>query len=80
MAAAIPAKVRGRARRDEAAFYLSELAKGILAGELAIRAGNDETAVAISEFVSLDVEVKQRRRGHRVSVTLRWPRHPRPVR
>ena len=39
MAASIPLKVRGRARRDAAAFYLSELARGILSGELAVLAG-----------------------------------------
>ena len=34
--AAIPAKFHGRARRDAAAFYLTQLAKGVLAGELSI--------------------------------------------
>ncbi len=76
MAASIPSKLRGRARRDAAAFYLSELAKGILSGELAIVSGQHQTAVAIAEFVDLDIEVKQRKRGHRLSVTLKWPRRP----
>ena len=75
MAASIPLKVRGRARRDAAAFYLSELAKGILSGELAVLAGQHQIAVEVTEFLNLDIEVKQRKRGHRVSVTLRWPRH-----
>jgi len=74
LTATIPQKFRGRARRDAAAFYLSELAKGILSGELAIMAGQDQTIVATSEFLLLEIEVKQRKRGHRVEVTLRWPR------
>ncbi len=76
MAATIPVRFRGRARRDAAAFYLSQLAKGILSGELALTAGQRQVLVATSEFVMLDIEVKQRRRANRVEITLRWPRRP----
>ena len=76
MAATIPEKFRGRARRDAAAFYLSELAKGLLSGELAVLSGQQQTVLATSEFMLLDIEVKQRKRGHRVQITVRWPRRP----
>jgi len=76
VAATIPAKFRGRARRDAAAFYLSQLAKGILSGELGIVSDQQQTVVATSEFVILEFEVKQRKRGYRVEMTLRWPRRP----
>ena len=76
MAATIPGKFRGRARRDAAAFYLSQLAKGILSGELGIVSDQQQTVVATSEFVILEFEVKQRKRGYRVEMTLRWPRRP----
>ncbi len=76
MAATIPGRFRGRARRDAAAFYLSQLAKGILSGELGIVSGQQQTVVATSEFVILEFEVKQRKRGYRVEMTLRWPRRP----
>jgi amphi-Trp domain-containing protein len=76
VAAAIPESFRGRARRDAAAFYLSELAKGILSGELGIMSGQRQTVVATSEFLVLDIRVKQRKRGHRVEITLRWPQRP----
>lgn len=76
MAATIPARFRGRARRDAAAFYLSQLAKGVLSGELGVVAGQHEFVVATTEFLILDIEVKQRKRGNRVEVTLRWPRRP----
>lgn len=76
MAATIPEKFSGRARRDAAAFYLSQLAKGLLAGEIGIVAGQHEKMLATSEFMLLDIEVKQRKRGYRVQVTVRWPRRP----
>jgi len=74
--AAIPAKFHARARRDAAAFYLSQLAKGVLAGELAIAVGDQHIRLATSEFVILKIEAKQRKRANHVSVKLRWPRRP----
>jgi amphi-Trp domain-containing protein len=74
--AAIPAKFHGRARRDAAAFYLSQLAKGVLSGEIAIAVGDQQLQLATSEFVVLKIEAKQRKRANHVSVKLRWPRRP----
>jgi len=74
--AAIPAKFHGRARRDAAAFYLTQLAKGVLAGELAIAVGEQHIQLATSEFLILKIEAKQRKRANHVSVKLRWPRRP----
>jgi amphi-Trp domain-containing protein len=74
--ATIPAKFRGRARRDAAAFYLTQLAKGVLSGELGVVVGEHEAALATSEFVMLAIEVKQKKRANHVSVKLRWPRRP----
>ena len=76
MIATIPAKFRGRARRDAAAFYLTQLAKGILSGELALLSGQQHILVATSEFVILEFEVKRRKRANRVEITLRWPTRP----
>lgn len=76
MTATIPLKFRGQARRDAAAFYLSELAKGILSGELAIQSGELSTVLATSEFLILEIEIKQKRRVNRVEITLRWPKRP----
>jgi amphi-Trp domain-containing protein len=72
----IPAKYRGRARRDAAAFYLSQLAKGVLSGEVAVGTGERATRLATAEFVVLDIEVKQKKRANHVTVKLRWPRRP----
>jgi amphi-Trp domain-containing protein len=76
VSAAIPAKFHGRARRDAASFYLTQLAKGVLAGELAIAVGDQQIQLATSEFVILKIEAKQRKRANHVSVKLRWPRRP----
>jgi len=74
--AAIPARFRGRARRDAAAFYLSQLAKGVLAGEVTVLIGDRKVDLAASEFVVLDIEVKLKKRANHVAVRLRWPRRP----
>ena len=74
--AVIPAKFHARARRDAAAFYLTQLAKGVLAGELAIAVGEQQIPLATSEFVILKIEAKQRKRANHISVKLRWPRRP----
>jgi amphi-Trp domain-containing protein len=74
--ATIPVKFLGRARRDAAAFYLTELAKGVLAGELEIGTGAQRVSLATAEFVVLEIQVKQRKRSNHVAVTLRWPKRP----
>jgi amphi-Trp domain-containing protein len=72
----IPAKYRGQARRDAAAFYLSQLARGVLAGELKVTQGERETSLATSEFLVLEIEIKQKKRSNHVAVKLRWPKRP----
>jgi amphi-Trp domain-containing protein len=74
--ATIPARFRGRARRDAAAFYLSQLAKGVLAGEVVVGAGDREIALATAEYLLLEIEVKQKKRANHVAIKLRWPRRP----
>jgi amphi-Trp domain-containing protein len=74
--ATIPAKFRSRARRDAAAFYLTELARGFLAGELSIGQGDRRTTLATSEYLVLEIEVKQKKRANHVAVKLRWPKRP----
>jgi amphi-Trp domain-containing protein len=76
VATTIPARVRGRARRDAAAFYLSQLARGILTGELAVLSGDHATALATTEFLVLEIDVKQKKRANHVAIKMRWPRRP----
>jgi amphi-Trp domain-containing protein len=72
----IPAKFRGRARRDAAAFYLTQLARGVLSGELAVGAGERSLRLATAEFLVLEIEVKPKKRANHVAVKLRWPKRP----
>jgi amphi-Trp domain-containing protein len=74
----IPSRFRGRARRDAAAFYLSQLARGILAGELGILAGHDTVSVRPADFLMLKIAVGHTGRATHVSVRIRWsaPREP----
>jgi hypothetical protein len=72
----IPARFRGRARRDAAAFYLSQLARGILTGELGILTEHETVPVAPTDFLVLEIAVTRKRRVDRVSVQVRWPRAP----
>jgi amphi-Trp domain-containing protein len=74
--ATIPARFQGRARRDAAAFYLAELARGVLSGELTALSGERRASLATAEFVLLDIEVKQKKRANHVAIKLRWPRRP----
>jgi amphi-Trp domain-containing protein len=85
----IPSRFRGRARRDAAAFYLSQLAQGILAGEFGILTGHDTVSVRPPDFLELDITVTRKSRVDHVSVQVRWPRRqsldrgvsgPRPTR
>jgi amphi-Trp domain-containing protein len=76
MTATVPTRFRGRARRDAAAFYLSQIARGVLAGEITLDGGEQSTTVATSEFLVLEIEVKQKKRANSIAVKLRWPRRP----
>src|SRR5207253_10656919 len=62
--AAIPAKFHGRARRDAAAFYLTQLAKGVLAGEPSIAVGAQQIRAAPSEVGLLKFGGKPQTRGN----------------
>src|SRR5437899_12825172 len=68
VSAAIPAKVHARARRDAAGFDLTQLAKGVLAGELAIAVGGQHVQLAPSECLNRTIEAEQSKRANQVSV------------
>src|SRR5439155_24330271 len=51
VSAAIPAKSDARSRRDAAAFYLTQLAKGILASKIEIAVREQHIQLATSEIM-----------------------------
>jgi amphi-Trp domain-containing protein len=72
----VPHRFQGQARRDAAAFYLSQLARGVLAGEVAIGSAEHQLILATSEFLFLKIEAKQKRHSNQIEIKLSWPRHP----
>jgi amphi-Trp domain-containing protein len=76
MPATVPGRYRGRASRDAAAFYLSQLARGILSGELEILSGQEQTVMATSDNVILHIDVKRQKRINRIHISLCWPWRP----
>jgi hypothetical protein len=76
MLVTIPARYRGRARRDAAAFYLTQIAKGLLAGQLAVLTDQAATSVVTTEFLVLEIDVQRRKRASHVAVKLRWSNPP----
>ena len=70
----IPSHFRGRARRDAAAFYLSQLAQGLLRGELGVLTGHETVTVRPTDSLVLEIAFTQKARVNHVSVRVRWPR------
>ena len=69
----IPSRFQGRTRREAAAFYLSELAQGILAGEFDVVTGHDSMRIQPGDPVVLEIAVIRKLRVDHVSVQVRWP-------
>lgn len=72
----IPARFRGRARRDAVAFYLTQLARAVLAGEMTVISGDRAIALATSEPLALEIDVKHKKRASGVVVRIRWAKRP----
>jgi amphi-Trp domain-containing protein len=72
----IPSRFRGSVRRDAAAFYLTQLAQGILKGELGVLTGHETVTVRPTDFLVLEIAFTEKLRINQVSVRVRWSRYP----
>lgn len=72
----IPSRFRGRARRDAVAFYLTQLARALLAGEMTVVSGDRATTLATSDSLALEIDVKHKKRASGVVVRIRWAKRP----
>ena len=72
----IPSRFRGRARRDAVAFYLTQLARALLAGEMTVVSGDRATTLATSDSLALEIDVKHKKRASAVVVRIRWAKRP----
>ena len=76
----IPSRFRGRARRDAAAFYLAQLAQGLMAGEFAALTGHESVSLQVPESVEFEIAVSRKPRVDHVSIRVRWSRRRVPSR
>jgi len=63
-------------RRDGAGFYLSELARGFLKGEVSLQIGGKRFVVPASEFVDVEIDLQEGEGTYRVDVRVSWLRMP----
>jgi len=65
-----------RLRRDGAGFYLSELARGFLKGEVSLQIGGKRFVIPASEFVDVEIDLQERGERYNVDVRVSWLRVP----
>jgi len=63
-------------RRDGAGFYLSELARGFLKGEVSLQIGGKRFTIPAAEFVDVEIDLQEREGRYRVDVRVSWLRMP----
>jgi len=63
-------------RRDGAGFYLSELARGFLKGEVSLQIGGKRFVIPASEFVDVEIDLQEGEGTYRVDVRVSWLRTP----
>jgi len=63
-------------RRDGAGFYLSELARGFLKGEIILQIGGKRFTIPAAEFVNVEMDLQEREGTYRVDVRVSWLRTP----
>ena len=63
-------------RRDGAGFYLSELARGFLKGEISLQIGGKRFVIPASEFVDVEIDLQERGGRYNVDVRVSWLRMP----
>lgn len=63
-------------RRDGAGFYLSELARGFLKGEVSLQIGGKRFTIPAAEFVDVEIDLQERGGRYRVDVRVSWLRMP----
>lgn len=65
-------RVLSTVKKDEAAFYLNELARGLLKDRVHIRAGDQSLIFETFETIHLELMASERRRQYAVEIRLKW--------
>ncbi len=74
MSAPINLNYARKLRRDGAGFYLSELARGFLKGEVILHIGGKRFAIPASEFVDVEIDLQEREKTYKIEVRVSWTR------
>ena len=59
--------LRGRARREAAAFYLSQIVQGLLAGEFGILTGHETVSARPTDALTLEITFTRKPRADLLS-------------
>ncbi len=63
-------------RRNGAGFYLSEIARGFLKGEVVLHLKGARYVIPASEFVDVEIDLQEGERECRIEVKVSWVRLP----
>ncbi len=63
-------------RRDGAFFYLSEIARGFLKGEIVLHFEGRRYVIPASEIVDVEIDLQERKRACKIEVKVSWVRLP----
>lgn len=76
MSAPLSLNYSQKIRRDGAGFYLSEIARGFLKGEVVLNIGGKRFVIPAAEFVDVEIDLEEMKRVYRIEVKLSWLRIP----
>ena len=74
-----PSRTAGVARREAVAFYFSQLAEGLLAGEFGVLTGHETASARPTDALTLEITFTRKPRADVLSVRLRWARPEPPA-
>ncbi len=63
-------------RRDGAGFYLSEIARGFLKGEIVLHFEGRRYVIPASEFVDVEIDLQEGKRACKIELKISWARLP----
>jgi amphi-Trp domain-containing protein len=63
-------------KKDEAAFYLSELARGLLKNRISIRVGQRDLVLTTFDSIHLEMNALERGERNSVDIHLSWRKPP----
>ena len=69
-------KVLSTIKKDEAAFYLSELARGLLKNRASLRVGNRDLVLPTLDAIQMEMKTLDKDEQYGVDIRLSWRKPP----